>query len=406
LQKNNHNNIYWFLGGKNMSKEVKSFGPGRVEFIGNHTDYNNGWIIAATLNVGIHGTGKTLDDKVIALPSVTDIPLDILKESPAEIRAKMDKAGNHYWIRYPLGVAKVLYDDGLLNLEKGFELKQRADDNFPIKAGLSASAATETVTYMTLKGLFPFEDTLKDAVLRCQRAEHGVPGGACGNMDQFSSFAGYVQLFDAKDVTGEKVMLPEGMKIGVLDTGVKHSIAPTGEEVSTAYSKRKEQCFEAAKHLGVGSLRDVSTNQLDSALNNGMDEMLYRRAYHVAGENERAKKMYGILSDRFMCKMFTENVQDLMFRLMVQSQISSAYMFENSCPELDHITRACHIHGLGSRLTGGGFGGAAVVPLLPGDEEKLPNVIKTYKLLMESGLKGKVEEPKVHIFETGPGAYK
>jgi galactokinase len=389
-----------------MGKSVKTFGPGRAEFIGNHTDYNNGFVVPVTLDAGTNGYGSFLDSKKINLhsrgfESATDIHLDILQKSPQEIRDLFKHNPKIEWIKYPLGIAKVLYDDGLLHLDHGFELIYDANSNFPIGSGLAASASIGITTYNLLCGLFPFEDTLKDAVLRCQRGEHGVPKGDCGNMDQFSSLAGYFQLFDAENVEGEKITPRYDIKIGILNTHVKHTIAPTGENVATAYSERRQQCFDAAKYLGVKNLRDVTENQLNSARKSGMDSMLYRRAYHVAGENRRAIEMKIILDS----DMPVVGSSARIFKLMDESQQSSRYMFENSCPELDIMTAACNIHGLPARLSGGGFGGVVVVPCYTGQDKRLSEAAETYMQLAKNA-KLDVREPSIYVFRPGPGAYR
>ncbi len=316
-------------------QSASSFAPGRVELLGNHTDYNGGVVLSAAIDLGISARGRRRDGGKIVLTSdgisgVAEAGVDGL-------------AAGGLWSDYPLGVAKMLIEAGYP--VGGFEAE--FSSTLPLGAGLSSSAAIEVCTAVLLMKLFGFDMARLDLAKLCRKAENEFVGVSCGLLDQVSSIFGkkdHVIFLDCRAETVENVALPEGVALLVVNSGVKHAL--TGGE----YNERRGQCFEAAKILGVPALRDATSAQLAAA---AMPALVKRRAAHITGENER---VFEALEDlrRGSATVFGRN--------MTASHRSSMENFENSTPELDALVEiACAQEGvLGARLTGGGFGGAIV----------------------------------------------
>lgn len=341
---------------------VPSFAPGRVELLGNHTDYNAGVVLSAALDFGISARGQRLEDGRITLASegmTEKITADIASRTPG-----------HDWADYPLGVAHILKEAGYPI--EGFSAE--FSSNLPLGAGLSSSAAIEVCTAFLLKKLFPFEATPLELAKLCRRAENEFVGVNCGLLDQVSSIfgkKGQAVFLDCRAETVENIPFPAGVALLIVHSGVKHAL--TGGE----YNERREQCFEAARILGVPALRDATSEQLKAA---AMPDLVRRRALHITGENERV----------FAAVEHLRNGDAVAFgRLMSASHRSSIENFENSTIELDALVEiACAQPGVhGARLTGGGFGGA-IVALVKADaiETIAPAVEAEY--LKKTGHKG------------------
>jgi len=319
-----------------------AYAPGRVELLGNHTDYNEGVVLAAAIDRGITLTGeKTGSTRVI----VGDSKAGLLYETDA---AHLSPSKEQEWSNYLVGVLDVFQKNGLP--VSGFHAEIQS--NLPQGAGLSSSAALEVSTAMLLQKLFGLNlDRLQIAKM-CRRAENEFVGVNCGLLDQATSAfgkAGHAIFLDCRAETVETIPFPAGVELLITQCGVPHRL--TGGE----YNERRTQCFDAAARLGVKALRDVTATQLE-AQKTALPELSYRRAVHIVGENERV--LAGIEHLR------NGNVRAF-GALMFASHESSRLYFENSTPELDTLVEIARgLPGvLGSRLTGGGFGGATVTLL-------------------------------------------
>ena len=316
---------------------VTAYAPGRVELLGNHTDYNEGYVLSAAIDRGVTISGRRVDEARISLHSSTIEP-----SATAELG---DIRPARTWADYPLGVVKCLLDEGFPL--GGFNAEIASD--LPIGAGLSSSAALEVATATLLVKLFHLElEPLRLAKL-CRKAENEFAGMNCGLLDQATSVFGrknHAIFLDCRNETIEHVPFPGDLALLITHSGVKHAL------VGGEYNERREQCFEAARLLGAKALRDVTLEQMRAA-RSVLPEEIYKRALHIVGENERV--LQGV---EFLKRGETERFGKLMF----ESHESSRFNFENSSRELDDLVIvASKEEGvLGSRLTGGGFGGATV----------------------------------------------
>ena len=316
-------------------QSASSFAPGRVELLGNHTDYNGGVVLSAAINLGISARGRARGDEKIRLTS---------EGLSGAVNAHLETlAPDDSWADYPLGVAKVLHDSGFP--VSGFEAN--FSSNLPLGAGLSSSAAIEVSMAVLLTRLFNFEVPPIDLARLCRKAENEYVGVSCGLLDQVSSIFGkkdHAIFLDCRAETVETFPFPPGVGLLVVHSGVKHALS--GGE----YNERRDQCFEAAEILGVPALRDATSEQLAAAV---MPALVKRRAAHIIGENERVFQAVEHLKDHDAVAFG---------KLMRESHRSSMENFENSTPELDALVEiSCAQEGVyGARLTGGGFGGAIV----------------------------------------------
>jgi galactokinase len=322
----------------------KIFAPGRVELLGNHTDYNGGVVLSAALDLGITTWGTRRADRTIHLRSEGAPPAD-----PVNVERLAPTGG---WSDYPLGVAFEFQRAGMGI--GGFEASYSS--TLPGGAGLSSSAAIEVATGILLMRLFDLRIEPIDLAKLCRRAENDFVGVSCGLLDQASSVfgrRGHAVFLDCRTETVETVAFPEEAGLLIVNSGVKHAL--TGGE----YNERRTMCFRAAEILGVPALRDATGNLLKDAM---MPDIVRRRAAHIIGENARVFTALDHLRAGD-----TRAFGDL----MSASHESSRLNFENSCPELDLLVELAvgrpGIHG--ARLTGGGFGGAIVAI---GDTPALP----------------------------------
>ena len=321
-----------------------SYAPGRVELLGNHTDYNEGYVLSAAIDRGVTMSGEVTGSSRVVLRSVTlekSYEGDITRLAPSHDHASE-------WTNYPLGVVDVFLKNSLP--VGGFSAA--IDSNLPLGAGLSSSAALEVATAMLLQKLFGFQlDRLQMAKF-CRQAENEFVGVKCGLLDQASSTfgkAGHAIFLDCRMETVDNTPFPDGVELLITQCGVPHRLA--GGE----YNERRLQCFDAAERLGAKALRDVTSVQLEAA-KECLPLLSYKRAAHVVGENERV--LAGI---DFLRRGDVRSFGQLMFA----SHESSRVNFENSTPELDMLVEIAKGEPgvLGSRLTGGGFGGATVTLL-------------------------------------------
>lgn len=318
---------------------ISAYAPGRVELLGNHTDYNEGYILSAAIDRGVTMTGEMRAGGEVFLNSET------MRASCQADLARIERSDENPWANYALGVVDCFLKAGFKI--RGFSAEIASD--LPLGAGLSSSAAVEVATATLLKKMFGLElDTLQLAKL-CRKAENEFVGVNCGLMDQATSAFGKKNcaiFLDCRNETVETIAFPPNVELLITHSGVKHAL------IGGEYNERRAQCFEAAEKLGVKALRDVTSAQLEAAACE-LPELVRRRAAHIVGENERVQRGVHFLEGGDV-KSFG--------KLMFESHESSRVNFENSTPELDALVAIAREESgvVGSRLTGGGFGGATV----------------------------------------------
>jgi galactokinase len=318
--------------------------PGRVNLIGEHTDYNEGFVLPAAIGFSCWvGIAPRADRKLILYS-------ENFGEAHETTWDALGARGSGHWPDYPLGVAWALQEAGYRL--PGADIYIAGD--VPLGAGLSSSAAIEVSTgYALLSAGGHAIDRTKLALL-CQRAENEFVGARVGIMDQFVSChgrAGHALLIDCRSLEYKAIKLPAKVSLVICNTMVKHKLQ-AGE-----YNVRRAECEEAVRKLSaamptIRSLRDVSLEQL--AQNRSLlSETLYRRCRHIVSENERVRKV---------AELFEQGKAEGLRELMAASHQSMRDDYEISCRELDAMVEiAGRQRGVyGARMTGGGFGGCTI----------------------------------------------
>ncbi len=320
---------------------VLAIAPGRVNLIGEHTDYNGGYVLPVAIDRTVAVAAGPSDGRVCHVRALDPGESDEFDPGSCERLPAGD------WRNYVRGVAWALQDAG--HRVAGADLAITGD--VPQGAGLSSSAAIEVAVAGALAAISGLAIDPRALALLAQRAENEFAGVQCGIMDQFASALsreGCALLLDCRSLDTEAVRLPAGddVAIVVVDSRVPRTL---GE---TPYNRRREECSEAARLLGVESLRDASQEMLDAAQAD-LPEHLYRRARHVVTENERVLDAVEALRRGDLAGLGA---------LMHGSHESLRDDYEVSCRELDLLVDlARHAEGVfGARLTGGGFGGCTV----------------------------------------------
>ena len=321
--------------------------PGRVNLIGEHTDYNDGLVLPCAIDyrtVIAASVRKDMTVRVVALDygnAVDEYRLD----QPIVPRADMQ------WANYIRGVVKELVDMGLPMVGMDFAVA----GDVPQGAGLSSSASLEVAVCRLFATQPGFEKlSLTDMALIAQRAENNFVGCKCGNMDQIISangVKGHALLIDCRSLETEATPIPAGASIVIINSLVKRGL------VESAYNTRREQCEAAARHYGVPALRDIDVATLEAS-KGGLDETVFKRARHVVTENERVRAAVKALAAGDLVRMG---------ELMEASHVSMRDDFEITVPKIDQIVDIVkNVIGTegGVRMTGGGFGGC-VVALVP-----------------------------------------
>lgn len=319
--------------------------PGRVNLIGEHTDYNDGFVMPFALPHQAVAAVSRRDDGILRLHSA-DVDADPVELRVADLAPGSDKS----WTAYPSGVLWALR-------EAGHELTG-ADvhlaSTVPSGAGLSSSAALEVVLALAMNDLYALGLRGWQLARLCQRAENVYVGAPVGIMDQTASAcceAGHALFLDTRDLSQRQIpfdLAAEGMRLLVVDTRVKHSHSE-GE-----YGKRRAGCEKGAALLGVDALRDVPYADLDAALERlGDEEEVRRLVRHVVTEDERVERVVALLES---------GDTRAIGAVLVEGHASLRDDFRISCPELDLVVDTALASGaLGARMTGGGFGGSAIV---------------------------------------------
>ncbi len=324
------------------------FAPGRVNMIGEHTDYNGGHVFPCALTIGTYMAAKKRDDRKLRFYSMNFDNLGVIESSIDGIKPE-EKAG---WTNYPKGVMWAC--DG-----RGFHMDCGLDiaiyGNIPAGSGLSSSASLEVVTGYMLKDLYDFEVSNIDIALIGQYSENNFNGMNCGIMDQFASAMGKKDnaiFLNTADLSYEYAPLVlDGAKIVITNSNVKHKL------VDSKYNERRSECETALKELqeviGINTLGDLTEEQFETYKGAIHDEIRRKRAKHAVYENQRTIRALEALKNKDVA---------LFGRLMNESHISLRDDYEVSCEEIDVLAQeAWKIDGVvGSRITGGGFGGCTV----------------------------------------------
>jgi galactokinase len=329
-----------------------AYAPGRVEVLGNHTDYNDGYVLSAAINFGTFFLAAPNPG-----PECRLIAGDVLEEIHFDIR-DVKPSPTLRWANYVMGV--------VAGIKKEQELPRGFDGlflgNIPIGSGLSSSAALTISTGLALTGLYGITLEKMKLARIAQAAEHEFTGAKCGLMDQFSSLYGrknQLVMSDFRTFAVENIPLGDDVCFLMCNTNVKHSL------VECEYNERREKCESAAQWFRqilqrpVKALRDVVWHEFEEHKHN-MEPVTAKRVAHVIGENRR------VLEGR---ELLSRGDVEGFGRLMFESHHSSRHHFENSSKELDFIVdTALKTPGvLGARLSGGGFGGSAVILVHPRD---------------------------------------
>ncbi|MQY16746.1 Galactokinase [Streptomyces sp. RB5] len=338
--------------------------PGRVNLIGEHTDYNAGFVMPLALPhmtvaavrrrddgvLRVHSGDSPSGVVVLSVESLDPPPSSQLRFAPFEQGVPPSVGGDRGgWAAYPAGVLWALRKAGLS--AGGADIHFESD--VPTGAGLSSSAALEVSTGLALNDLYGLDLSRPRLAQLCQVAENAFVGVPSGIMDQMASAcceAGHVLYLDTRDLTQRQVpfdLAAEGLTLLVVDTRVKHALGD-GE-----YAKRRAGCEEGARLLGVPALRDVPYTSLDDALARLTDPTIRRLVRHVVTEDHRVEEVITLLD--------AGRPRDI-GPVLVAGHASLRDDFAVSAPELDLVVDTALASGaLGARMTGGGFGGSAIV---------------------------------------------
>jgi galactokinase len=355
--------------------------PGRVNLIGEHTDYNQGFVMPAAIDFSTW----------VAIDPRRDRKLSVRSENFSET-AELDldyppTHGQGHWSDYPFGVAVKLEQAG--HRLRGASILVRGE--VPVGAGLSSSAAIEVAAGLAMLENSEIEMARLELAKVCQLAENEFVGTRCGVMDQFISClgeAGHALMLDCRSLDYEPLALPEEVKLVVCNTMVKHQLA--GSE----YNARRAECEQGVRLLSqnlpkVESLRDVSADEVERSRSE-LPDTIFRRCHHVVTENARVIAGAAALK-RSDLTAFGE--------LMRQSHQSLREDYEVSCAELDLMAELADTAGaIGARMTGGGFGGCTINLVAS-------NSVESFKQRVATGYaKATGREPEIYVCSAARGA--
>ena len=324
------------------------FAPGRVNMIGEHTDYNGGHVFPCALTIGTYAAVKKRTDRKLRFYSMNFDSMGVIESSLDDLTPS-NAAG---WTNYPKGVMWAFAERGM-KMDCGLDIV--LNGNIPNGSGLSSSASLEVLTGFYLRDLFGFDVANVDLALIGQYSENNFNGMNCGIMDQFASAMGKKDnaiFLDTADLSYQYAPLVlDGAKIIVTNSNVKHSL------VNSAYNERRSECEKALEELksvvDIKGLGDLSEKQFEANKGAIKDEIRKKRAKHAVYENQRTIRAVEALKNNNL-KEFGE--------LMNASHVSLRDDYEVSCDEIDVLVEeAWKVDGvIGSRITGGGFGGCTV----------------------------------------------
>ena len=331
--------------------EQTVFAPGRVNIIGEHTDYNDGFVMPCAINYGMAVSFAKRNDSIWRVYAI-----DINEQDEFDLSQDFTQS-EHKWANYVRGVVRYIQ-------EQCPEFKQGADlvmaSDVPMSSGLSSSAALEISIGKTCQVLGNLPLSLAQIALIGQKAENKFVGANCGNMDQLTSALGqkdHLIMIDCRSLEITPTPVPQGYSIAIINSNVKHDLV-TGE-----YNNRRQECEQAAKFFGVKALRDVTPEQFHARENElkAESELAYKRAKHVVYEDQRVLDAVQALKANDMVKLG---------QLMGESHDSMRDDFEITIPEIDYLVELAQVaigKNGGARMTGGGFGGC-IVCLVPNEK--------------------------------------
>ena len=328
-----------------LSPDVIASAPGRVNLIGEHIDYSQGFVLPFAISYRSTASLRRRDDHIIRIRSQQRVD-DVITTSISAL-APGSQGG---WERYVLGVIWAL------DINEGVDIE--IDGDVPLGAGLSSSAALECSVVLGLNEMFSLELNKKELALLTQKAENVYVGVPCGIMDQSVSLmaeAGSALLLDCRDLSTTLVPFDlgaSGLELLIIDTQAHHAL------VDGEYAKRRQACESANSKLRIASLRDIDISALMAAKDLLSDEE-FKRAHHAVSEMTRTLAAVDVLLQKDFVALGA---------LITQSHISLRDDYEVSCPELNCAVDVALAHGaLGARMVGGGFGGSAIA-LAPQDQ--------------------------------------
>ncbi len=345
-----------------MSESFIEKANGRVNLIGEHTDYNGGWVLPT------------------AIPQFTEVTLTRKPGNAAHISSSGNRDLTYYlgqekptgtWIDYLQGATKFLGEKGKIG---GFEAVIHS--TMPEGSGLSSSAALEVSFLKALRKAFKIDVSDVDLALMGQRIENDFVGARVGIMDQMAvslATSGEALFLDTKELTYERVKLPlDKMDLIIINSGLAHQLSAT----DGGYNQRRAQCEEACEILGINQLRDIELKELEGKK---LPDVLARRAHHVVSENARVHQAVAAIK---------ENNLTALGKLFVESHKSMRDDYEVSIPEIDLLVELCISDDdcFGARLTGGGFGGSIVAITKKGQGSRIAaKVVEEY--MKKTGVK-------------------
>jgi len=363
------------------SAELVCHAPGRVNLIGDHTDYNDGFVLPAAINYGTTIAASLREDNLVKVYA-HDCDQQTNEFSLNEI--SFDE--QMMWSNYVKGTLQAL-------MKKHPEIKGAnlvVTGNVPQGAGLSSSASFEIAILKAFTQLYQLDLDGISAALIGQQAENEFVGCNCGIMDQLISAMGqknHAMLLDCKDLSFEDAPIPDDLTLFIVNSNVKRGL------VDSEYNLRRQQCEQVAKYFGVSALREVTLEQLNSAKEH-IEPVLFKRARHVISENARALTTLDALKNKDIATISVA---------MKESHASLRDDFEVTTKEMDGLVEI--IDGVlgangGVRMTGGGFGGC-VVALVP----------STMVVLVEDAVNSKYEQefglmPSIYHCTTTQGAFR
>lgn len=352
--------------------------PGRVNLIGEHTDYNDGFVLPMAINRGVWLTLRPRTDDQVRIAS-----LDLETESAFELHSLTRGDG---WIEYAKGVAHELIKAGYkLN---GFEAVMTGD--VPRGAGLSSSAAVELAIARAFAAVSNFEWDAPKMARLAQKAENEWVGVNCGIMDQMASAAcreGHALFLDCRSLEIQHAPLPQGISVVILDTSTRRGL------VESAYNERRNQCEEAARWFGVKALRDVSIEDFNekTQADSGLSQIAMQRARHIITENARVLEAIEVMRNgnvKRLGELFNASHASLRDDFAVTNDAL------NIMVECAQEQDGC----FGARMTGAGFGGCAVALVDEKKAEAFTHAVSTaYR--QRSGL-----EASVYVCKASAGA--
>ena len=348
--------------------------PGRVNLIGEHTDYNDGFVMPAAIGFYTWAAVSPRSDRAIHVRS------EEFNEALELSLQELSGPPRHHWSDFVRGVAAVLQSQG--HEPQGANLI--IEGQVPMGAGLSSSASLEVATALALLGESRTEVSQFELVKMCQKAEHEYVGTRCGIMDQFIAVFGqedHALMLDCRTLESEALRIPQDARLVICNSMVKHNLAAAGE-----YNRRRADCETGVSILRrslpqVRALRDVTLTDLE-AHRNELPEVVYRRCRHVISENQRVLDAADALRSGDL---------DDFGRLMLESHQSMRDDYEISVCELDLLVEiASESDGVyGSRMTGGGFGGCTISLVQSQAVEEFQRTI-TQKYKDETGISAPV----------------